>query len=265
MIRLFTIGCALLFATTASASDLSAASNEQLVASLVQLDSQSPGVSAMGDFGTFMGEDKPSRMTVGVVGTPTLSVAPAMRELVRRGVAALPDLMKHLDDPTATKVVVGDGDFFMWEQYAGEYDFRSKDGSKPKCDLACEQSGKATDFSGSYTVKIGDICYVLIGQIVDRNFLAVRYQPTAGLIVNSPIMNSWLAERTREDWSDLTPATHRALLLNDIRRGKDDIFVEPALIRLRFYYPKAYAALAGIDAKKRKKFEADEKDGSVTY
>jgi len=38
-----------------------------------------------------------------------------------------------------------------------------------------------------YTVKVGDVCYAIIGQIVNRSLMAVRYQPSAGLVINSPI------------------------------------------------------------------------------
>lgn len=39
------------------------------------------------------------------------------------------------------------------------------------------------NFEGEYTVKVGAVCCVLIGQIVSRRLLAVRYQPSAGLVL----------------------------------------------------------------------------------
>lgn len=261
MSRLFAIVCALLFVAPASASDLSVASNEELIASFVHLESQSPAASAMGDFETFMAQDKPPMMTQGIVGTPTPSVPPAMRELVRRGVNALPDLLKHLDDPTATKIVVG-GEDFMWEQYDVEYDMRARNGLKEKCDSSCELAARPTDFSGTYTVKIGDICFALVGQIVNRWFPAVRYQATGGLVVNSPIVKLWLARQIRRTWSGLTVAQHKESLLNDVSLNEDRLRVQPALARLRFYYPNVYAALKGSAERKR---EADEKSGEAIY
>jgi hypothetical protein len=63
-------------------------------------------------------------------------------------------------------------------------------------------------FDGRYTVKVGDVCYVLIGQIVNRQLVAVRYQPTAGLIVNSPIEVPPLAEKVKNDWGALHSLPH---------------------------------------------------------
>ena len=37
-----------------------------------------------------------------------------------------------------------------------------------------------------HVVTVGELCFVALGQIVDRSFAAVRYQPTGGLIVNAP-------------------------------------------------------------------------------
>ena len=54
-------------------------------------------------------------------------------------------------------------------------------------------------FSGTYTVKVADVCYTLIGQIVNRHLLAVRYQSSGGPIVNSPLEAPSLAEKVRKD------------------------------------------------------------------
>jgi hypothetical protein len=112
------------------------------------------------------------------------------------------------------------------------------------------------DVDGDYQVKIGDVCFALIGQIVNRWLNAVRYQPTGGQIVNSPIVRPWLAEQVRSDWAGLDAKDHEASLRADLRTSHSP---EDALVRLRFYYPYAYAALNGDDARKREKFEADER------
>jgi hypothetical protein len=120
-------------------------------------------------------------------------------------------------------------------------------------------------FSGRYTVKVGDVCYVLIGQIVNRQLLAVRYQPSAGLVVNSPIEAPVLAEKVREDWGHADVETLRASLLADIRAASHprgisraeytERFVNPALERLRQYFPDTYGSLYGDDLNKRREFE----------
>jgi hypothetical protein len=113
----------------------------------------------------------------------------------------------------------------------------------------------AKDFEGTYVVRVGDVCYALIGQIVNRFLFAVRYQPSGILIVNSPIEAPILVDRIEEDWGDLDAAGHEASLLSDLREGRNQEDWAAALARLHFYYPGAYASLSGQDLNKRKAFE----------
>jgi hypothetical protein len=109
-------------------------------------------------------------------------------------------------------------------------------------------------------VKIGDVCYALIGQIVNRNLCPVRYQPTAGLVINSPIEAPALIERVEKDWGGLDVTAHKASLIADAQSGDHVRAFGPALVRLRFYYPDDYKRLKTGDLKKRiTEFEADER------
>ncbi len=86
----------------------------------------------------------------------------------------------------------------------------------PAQDPAREQEGKAATFDpfGSdrffvgrkHTVTVGDLCWVALGQIVNRRFDAVRYQPTAIIIVSSPTLSPTLCKQVRADWANLTEA-----------------------------------------------------------
>ena len=51
-------------------------------------------------------------------------------------------------------------------------------------------------------------------------------------------------------------------LLDDLRKHPER-FINGALRRLRFYYPKTYASLTGDDLKKREAFETEEKEDRV--
>jgi len=74
-------------------------------------------------------------------------------------------------------------------------------------------------FKGPYTVKVGDVCYGLIGQIVNRYLIPVRYQPSGILVVNSPLKMPELIKRVKDDWENVT------------------------IKRLAFYYPSKFEAL----------------------
>jgi ankyrin repeat protein len=166
-----------------------------------------------------------------------------LRELVRNGVAAVPQLVAHLGDKRPTKFTVkhdfGDGAML----FEDEYDYNRRTVKRPPEGVNRDGSdGKEHD--DSHTVTVGDLCFVALGQIVNRNFNAVRYQPTACIMINSPSDSEVLRKVTEKEWGGLTPARHKESLVRD--------FVEPdredrrigACFRLGFYYPEALEPLA---------------------
>lgn len=170
----------------------------------------------------------------GVIGSVPPQAFPQMIELVRRGAASLPLLIDHLADarPTRLSVEGVGGGFFSFACFSDEYDARVT--STPE-----STPNVGRDLEGNYTVRVGDVCFVLIGQIVNRNLLAVRYQPTAGLVVNSPIEAPSLVEKVRSDWGATDAADVLTSLLADAR-SNDDLLARPALVRLRFYFSDEY-------------------------
>jgi hypothetical protein len=144
-------------------------------------------------------------------GTPP----PAMRQLVKMGVPAVPSLLDHLTDARETKLVIEHRDPVGGMQYGDEYDPRYRG------DLAGAPAGVTWNANSrlvhneragqTYTIKVGDLCYVLLGQIVGRNLTAARYQATEFVVINSPVHTPALAEAARKDWAGLTPDQHRAL------------------------------------------------------
>ena len=274
---LFVVTCLSALGIAGDIHDYSQKSVAELIDDLSQIDSQSPGIDSAAIYEGFIADDSPGSFQVGVLGVAPLQVPPQMRELVRRGPAALPELIGHLGDSRETRFEVGNKpsgeqvgvDRFFFMYFSDEYDPRdphrfteqeSKDGPR-----LLEKS-----FEGRYKVKVGDVCYVLIGQIVNRSLMAVRYQPSGGLIVNSPIEAPVLVERVRNDWGHVDAELLRSSLLEDVHatnqlksnsRGRYTArFVDPALARLRFYFPDTYKSLEGTDLQKRKAFERRENE-----
>ena len=261
--------------TPAVGSDYSKSSVNQLIDDLTQIDSQSPGINSAAIYEGFIADNAPGSFQVGVLGVAPPKVPPQMRELVRRGPLALPELIKHLDDRRPTKFEVGNKpsgrqvgvDSFMFMYFSDEYDPRMPHWFSEK-EWKIGPRPMEKSFEGRYTVKVGDICYVLIGQIVSRRLLAVRYQPSAGLVVNSPIEAPVLIEKVKGDWGSADAEMLKASLLTDIRAANRPKrinkavytrrFVNPALQRLKLYFPATYNALEGDDLKKRKEFEMQE-------
>jgi hypothetical protein len=221
---------------------------ETLVAGLALIDSPAPGLAGADTRFSFMAEDEFRAF-----------VPPQMRELVRRGPGALPILLRHLDDKRPTNLNINTR-LLTWTEFGDEYHPRIP-AFKPTCGSFClgKEFKEPRMFKGPYLVKIGDVCFVLIGQIVNRYLTAVLYDPPGGMIVNSPIEAPSLSERTRADWDNLDAQGHEASLLADVKASPNMSFFRGGLARLRFYYPNAYAKLYGEDAKKRDAFEIEEK------
>ena len=270
---------------SAAADDYSKKSVLQLIDDLTQIDRPTIGLDGGALYDGFLVNESSIHLQVGVLGVPPANVPPQMLELVKRGPDALPELLKHLDDRRPTKMEVGNKDkststqqvgvdAFWWTAFSDEYDPRSTDWRvNPQTKNAPRPSwldGKQKDFTGRYAVRVGDVCYVLIGQIVNRRLTAVRYQPSGGLIVNSPIEAPVLAEQIKNDWGGVNSETLMSSLLSDIHPSDPKMmtdwyrshYVSGALERLRFYFPSAYNALQGADLKIKKQFEEEETKGN---
>ena len=101
---------------------LAGVATERLIDRLVHESAEGIGSNTMSWAEGFMAIDEEPRFAGGILGTKKPRVSPIMRELVRRGVAALPSLIKHLTDARPTKLVVGRG--FMGKWFGDEYDCR---------------------------------------------------------------------------------------------------------------------------------------------
>lgn len=172
------------------------------------------------------------------------------------GLAVLPALLRHVDDKRPTKLVLGQGRGPQERVFADEYDARHRSSQSTQCaaDARCEPE---KPFDKPYTVKVGDICFVLIGQIVNRQLNAARYAPPRKFVVNSPVESPALADLVRVDWTGIDDDGLKDSLLADLRGAGPN--GDGALRRLRYYFPATYAALAGADLEKRKAFETAER------
>jgi hypothetical protein len=251
---------------------------DQLIDELVQIDCPMPGVSDMGTFGGFLPEEgsmEPSATVLieqhGQLRYPAPCQNASVQKIMHFGPTALPALIRHLDDKRPTKLVVGKDDAretFGGQYFADEYDARHRTWPLVQCraDPFCE---KTRSFDGRYTVKVADICFMLIGQIVSRDLIAVRYQPTAIVMVNSPIETPALADRVKADWAGIGKEGLKNSLLADLRSAKlehapdaeTEAYVlvrihSDALHRLRYYFPDTYASLTGADLEKRNASES---------
>lgn len=83
-----------------------------------------------------------------------------------------------------------------------------------------------------------------LGQIVNRDFDAVRDQPTAIVIISSPTAVPGLAAAVKKEWAGLTPKRHKAALIADFLTPDSDERRIGACKRLAYYYPETLEPLA---------------------
>ena len=162
----------------------------------------------------------------------------ALEKLVAAGPDALPLLLEHLDDRRATRLVVEHEGSFGGMWHATEVPAAAEPGPHEAAALALEglnreQEGMPEPLE-RHTVSVGDACFVIIGMITNRRYNAVRYQPTACIVINSPTTHGVIAEAVRRIWGrQPEPAALRNWLEEDFARGDPG-----AATRLLYYFPQ---------------------------
>ncbi|MDY7108244.1 MAG: hypothetical protein SYC29_06365 [Planctomycetota bacterium] len=98
-----------------------------------------------------------------------------------------------------------------------------------------------------HEVTRGDICFVVLGQIVNRHYEATRYQPTSCMVINSPTHDPECATILREIWGSDDPARmlFESLMIDLHTRGgwRSTDYQRGAVMRLLYYFPEQSAEL----------------------
>jgi len=175
-----------------------------------------------------------------VAGSPLPFDSPALAEIRRRGVDALSELLAHLRDERETGIrIEHSGIGGMWHE--DEYDFRHTSPKKqPARWVNTVDSHQHPPNIQQYTARVGDVCFRVIGQIVNRELLPIRYQPSACIVLNSPVTHPGLAAAARKDWQGLTRAQHRQSLISDTLDLAEfgERRAPQALALLCYYFPR---------------------------
>ncbi len=184
-----------------------------------------------------------------------------MTEIVRRGVRLVPALLDHLSDRRPTRLNI-DPQALRLDSTSGPftdaYDSRFREGHLAPAGVN-SWGTNAPRGNWPYVAKVGDLCFVALGQIVNRRlYLAgpdfhngLRHSGGLVLEINSPVECPALAEAARADWGGISSDDFAAQLEHDSRvedrhssagsRTPADwipkIDRAGALTRLLFYYP----------------------------
>jgi hypothetical protein len=202
-------------ATLMTAGALAGVTTDNLIDSLVDLTSADYAIKTniIGIGKIWQGADKLPAPLV-MLQNPGPKPSDAVQELTRRGALAVPDLVSHLGDTRPTKVPVP---MMGHTEFLCEYDYNHSTMQCPpgvnKPD-GCGQPQTQPTMPSEYAV--GDICFDILGQIVNRQFNSVRYQPTMIIVINRPSIMAEVRNAATHEWGALTPELHRHRLMEDI-------------------------------------------------
>jgi hypothetical protein len=185
---------------------------KQLIASLADLDKPDYGLSSTLCGTTFSAIAGLDHVEMLLLTNHGFSQSPALKELVALGPDALPFLLDSLNDKTPTKLTITNRFDIggMWFEQTlrinpvnpaevGRADAATNGASQPN---ANDLFRPTVD---SYTLKIGDVCFVAIGQIVGRDYEAARYQASGCVVLTSPTNDPELCTRIRSIWKSDDP------------------------------------------------------------
>ena len=148
-----------------------------------------------------------------------------MTKLVEMGEETIPQLLDRMSDETPTKLSTEQPDELMCWSHSNQYPDRPYD---------AEKTNKDEPILEPYQLKIGDVCFVLIGRIVNRPYHAISGENS--FTVNSPVHTPELKQLAVADWQDLDAAKLKASLLKDLK-SKDQFRREGAADKLDYYFP----------------------------
>ena len=194
---------------------------------------------------TFTPLDAEGKVSAVLLFQQPLKRSDTLRRLVEEGAAAVPLLLAHLDDKRRTSMTIRHEGSFGGMFPVESLDFNERTDRTPR------RVGKRgpTDFDLAtwlriHTLTVGDLCFVALGQIVNRNYQAVHYQPTAIILVSSPTNSARLREQVERAWKGTNREKHRASLVADFLTPDNEGRRIGACKRLAYYYPHILEPLA---------------------
>ena len=237
-------------------------STEELIDLVRSIDKPAIGYSLSSSGDVFLPVRNSANMSMGIVGQMDSSPSPVLSEIVSRGAAAIPFLIKHMNDKRTLKLKPMKG--MMWTEFSDEYDYNSSF-QKPLEDSRSPAQKRFYEAQApqEHKLTVGDICFVALGQIVNRHFQASRYQPTAGLVINSPSYSENLYKKIVNDYANMTKQEHRQLLLNDVLKSDSVYRINSALMRIHYYYPEDYLKTV-LEILERPYFNGDRVDDFIS-
>ena len=197
----------------------------KLIARLSEVENPYVGLSPSVSGRSFSAMTGTEKIEARVLTEHRLKTPEPLKLLVQLGPEALPYLLQALDDKTPSKLK-----FEPWKGFMN---------------VGFPKDGQP------YTVKVGDICYVALGQIIGRQYRYVNYIPSGTFCISSPVEDQELVKNVRAEWAKKEPAEQLREILTKEYQTKPEFNGESldgwykgsnlqieAAMRLLYYYPK---------------------------
>lgn len=243
---------------------------KDLIAKLAEIDRPDFGLSPSLNGSAFTPLPGHEKMHSGLITNHNLGTNKAFRELVEAGPTALPFLLDALADEKPTRLKIQRDSAFGFFGVGGEMPNGNPFNTKETKALAIPDDDSEHDFNPieSYTIKVGDVCFVAIGQILGRPYQAVSYIPSGFVSINGASTSPRTREKLRTAWSGNDPAKVLldSLLIDYASEGifngesldgwdEGNNFQIAAAMRLLYYFPDEMAPiiadrLKSLDVKK---------------
>ncbi|MFO0828320.1 MAG: hypothetical protein U0572_09230 [Phycisphaerales bacterium] len=221
---------------------------DELIAKLVEIDAPDRGMSPSMSGHLFAPLPESATFDGGILGAHHLITPETIVKLVGYGPKAMPALLRSLDDPTPTKLKIEHGGGFGGMWHSTEVDVsvirvQEQEAFAKHPELAEGASGMSEEDIHEWTITRGDVCFVVLGQIVNRSYQAMRYQPSACIVINSPVKMPGIAAFVREAWRTDDPSS--ALLQSLVADLKSEEWMRAAgaAMRLLYYFGDAAGPL----------------------
>jgi cytohesin len=206
-----------------------------LIDQLVDVSYPGLGYSASATGDVFLPFDEVGNIDTMVLFQQPLVSSEAMRELVKLGLKAVPQLIEHLNDQRLTKIAP-----VFASVIGSSLDFNRRARGSPGIRAPIPEPEVEIDKDQHrYTVRVGDVCFVALGQIVNRDFAVVHYIPSGIVVVKSPTGFAKLRAAVKAQWGGLTAEEHKASLVADLNKPDKQSRLVGATKRLAYYYPDA--------------------------
>lgn len=170
----------------------------------------------------------------------------SIQTLIRIGVPALPTLLKHLSDfgEIAAQPSIFEHSSLWTFAYLRLEAWYGENGRAEQLDRINRiREAFKTDPASDFRVTIADVCYYVIGQIVNRPYFPLHFGSKTGVAIATPQRSPELIQELRALWCSLDATTHFIQLKEEVAPDRYLSTRANAYARLAVFYPEQSGAV----------------------